>query len=113
MKKEDLQKIFEQEQVRELSWKGLCHDCGIETEVVIRVEDDGKINVSDGAVYKTEENENFLKCCTCYEKDPVLRNYQPMEVYSRVVGYLRPVGQYNPAKQEEFKERKNFTLANT
>ncbi len=32
------------------------------------------------------------------------------EVYSRVVGYLRPVKQWNDGKQEEFKERKKFKL---
>ncbi|MEM3448871.1 MAG: anaerobic ribonucleoside-triphosphate reductase, partial [Nitrososphaerota archaeon] len=30
------------------------------------------------------------------------------EVYSRVVGYLRPVEQWNQGKQEEFKQRKVF-----
>ncbi len=30
------------------------------------------------------------------------------EVYSRVVGYLRPVSQFNKGKQEEFKKRKTF-----
>jgi ribonucleoside-triphosphate reductase (formate) len=32
------------------------------------------------------------------------------EVYSRVVGYLRPVAQWNKGKQEEFKARKEFTV---
>jgi len=32
------------------------------------------------------------------------------EVYSRVVGYLRPIEQWNDGKQEEFKERKTFKL---
>jgi len=35
---------------------------------------------------------------------------QPCEVYSRVVGYLRPVGQWNKGKQQEFKERKEFKM---
>lgn len=30
------------------------------------------------------------------------------EVYSRVVGYIRPVSQWNDGKQEEFKQRKMF-----
>ena len=30
------------------------------------------------------------------------------EVYSRVVGYLRPVNQWNRGKQQEFKDRKMF-----
>ena len=32
------------------------------------------------------------------------------ERYSRVVGYLRPVAQWNDGKQEEFKDRKLFTI---
>ncbi len=35
---------------------------------------------------------------------------QPCEVYSRIVGYLRPVAQWNFGKQQEFKERKEFKL---
>jgi ribonucleoside-triphosphate reductase len=34
----------------------------------------------------------------------------PSEVYSRVVGYLRPVKDWNAGKQEEFKERKKFKV---
>ena len=30
------------------------------------------------------------------------------EVYSRVVGYLRPVKQWNQGKKEEFKDRKIY-----
>jgi ribonucleoside-triphosphate reductase len=36
---------------------------------------------------------------------------QPCEVYSRVVGYLRPVQQWNKGKKEEFKERKEFKIS--
>lgn len=32
----------------------------------------------------------------------------PCEVYSRVVGYLRPVQSWNKGKKEEFKMRKQF-----
>jgi len=32
------------------------------------------------------------------------------EVYSRVVGYLRPVNQWNPGKKQEFKDRKEFVV---
>jgi ribonucleoside-triphosphate reductase len=34
------------------------------------------------------------------------------EVYSRVVGYLRPVNQWNKGKQREFSDRKMFTPFN-
>jgi len=46
------------------------------------------------------EGEHFF-CPECTIK-------QPCEVYSRIVGYLRPVQQWNLGKQEEFKERKEF-----
>jgi len=32
------------------------------------------------------------------------------EVYSRVVGFLRPVSAYNEGKQQEFYDRVNFQL---
>jgi ribonucleoside-triphosphate reductase len=48
------------------------------------------------------EGEHF-ECPKCIIK-------QPCEVYSRVVGYLRPVQQWNFGKKQEFKERKEFKL---
>ena len=34
----------------------------------------------------------------------------PCEVYSRVVGYFRPVKQWNNGKQEEYVDRKEFVV---
>ncbi|MFH1841495.1 MAG: ribonucleoside triphosphate reductase [Candidatus Nealsonbacteria bacterium] len=36
---------------------------------------------------------------------------QPCEVYSRIVGYLRPVSQWNSGKQEEFNQRKTLKIS--
>lgn len=44
---------------------------------------------------------NYEKCPTCGKET---------EVYSRVVGYYRPVKSWNKGKQEEFKLRKTFIL---
>jgi ribonucleoside-triphosphate reductase len=33
------------------------------------------------------------------------------EVYSRVVGYFRPVQQWNEGKREEFKQRRGYAVA--
>ncbi len=41
------------------------------------------------------------KCPTCKK---------PAEVYSRVVGYLRPVHDWNKGKKEEYQERKTYNL---
>ena len=48
--------------------------------------------------YIKGENE---KCPKCNE---------PCEIYSRIVGYLRPVNQWNKGKKEEFKMRQVFTV---
>ncbi|MBN1873431.1 MAG: hypothetical protein JXA33_04310 [Anaerolineae bacterium] len=37
----------------------------------------------------------------------------PCEVYSRIVGYLRPVQNWNEGKQQEFADRKMFQVAKT
>jgi len=34
----------------------------------------------------------------------------PCEIYSRVVGYHRPVNQWNKGKQAEFKVRSTFSI---
>lgn len=34
----------------------------------------------------------------------------PVEVYSRVVGYYRPVNQWNKGKKEEFSERRDYKV---
>ena len=37
-------------------------------------------------------------------------NKVPCEVYSRIVGYLRPVQNWNEGKKQEFKDRKTFAV---
>jgi ribonucleoside-triphosphate reductase len=49
-------------------------------------------------------NGKQIKCRVC-DKDT--------EIYSRVVGYLRPIKQWNDGKQAEFRMRKAFNMANT
>lgn len=34
----------------------------------------------------------------------------PCEVYSRIVGYLRPISQWNAGKQQEFAERTDYVI---
>ena len=34
----------------------------------------------------------------------------PVETYSRVVGYFRPVNQWNKGKREEFNERVEYKI---
>lgn len=46
-------------------------------------------------------NGEHFTCPECGEKT---------EVYSRIVGYLRPIEQWNKGKQEEFRQRKEYVL---
>jgi anaerobic ribonucleoside-triphosphate reductase len=41
---------------------------------------------------------------------PRCADHQPCEVYSRVVGYLRPVSQWNKGKRSEYAERRMFSV---
>lgn len=79
--------------------KHICHDC----EKAVR-KGEGYMPYKVGA-------QAFVKCEACHAADPMLRNYQEAEVYSRVVGYIRPVKQWNKGKQEEFKNRLEFAPA--
>lgn len=48
------------------------------------------------------------KCDDCHANNPSLTNFRKCEVYSRVVGYIRPVNQWNKGKKEEYLNRKTF-----
>ena len=106
MKLSKIKELLKEHEVSELAWAGACHDCKSEVEVVATDTD-----ISGGAVYEDEPSGSFfLKCDKCFDTDPVLRNYRPCDVYSRVVGYLSPTTQWNAAKLQEFKARQNYTL---
>lgn len=45
------------------------------------------------------------------EREKCPRCGRATEVYSRIVGYLRPVNQWNPGKQAEFEKRKEYKIS--
>ena len=49
-------------------------------------------------------NDQYYVCHDCKSA------YRKCEIYSRVVGYLRPTCQWNEGKQQEFKERKTYKI---
>lgn len=103
-----LHELFEEHPDKEnLMWEGSCHDCSSDVTVAAIPQEDG-IHIEGGSLYEPEKGKFFLKCEDCHAKDPALRDFQNCEVYSRVVGYLRPVAQWNDGKQTEFKDRKLF-----
>lgn len=51
-------------------------------------------------------------CPTCGKDMPATcpQCHKPVEVYSRIVGYLRPISNWNPGKVEEFRRRKEYII---
>jgi len=82
-----------------------CHDC--EKEIIFEGEE-----IKNGVYLSYElsngEKINVFKCNDCFTKNKSLTNFQPCEVYSRVVGYIRPVQQWHKGKRQEYVERKEF-----
>lgn len=40
----------------------------------------------------------------------MIKKKVPVEVYSRVVGYFRPVNQWNKGKRQEFEDRTEYDI---
>jgi len=112
MKVDTLRGLFRENDCDQIIWEGECHDgCGKKIEVSAKLYPDERIQIEGGAVYSVSANGkpvSLLKCDDCFSKDPEIKNWNPMEVYSRVCGYLRPVKAYNPGKKAEFNFRKDF-----
>src|SRR3989339_577112 len=53
---------------------------------------------------------NILKCNECFTENKALNNFRKCEVYSRVVGYIRPVEQWHKGKKQEFGERQEYIM---
>ncbi|OGZ20619.1 MAG: hypothetical protein A2654_00400 [Candidatus Nealsonbacteria bacterium RIFCSPHIGHO2_01_FULL_43_31] len=87
--------------------KANCHDC--HKDIAILGEE-----LQGGAVLLKYDNKGekitIFKCQDCFKQSQELKNYQSCEVYSRIVGYLRPVDQWNKGKQAEFKDRKTLEV---
>jgi len=80
-----------------------CHDC--KKEIVIDSNE-----IKNGLLLKYGEDIEIFKCQDCYKKSTALTNYQKCEVYTRIVGYHRPVGQFNIGKKQEYQEREEYKI---
>ena len=87
--------------------KILCHDCGCE----IKTNENNEIINGFELIYDSAgKKTKIFKCKECFAKSKALKNYQFCEVYSRVVGYLRPVQQWHKGKEQEYLERKEYKM---
>jgi ribonucleoside-triphosphate reductase len=83
-----------------------CHDC--EKAIIVK---NGRVKNGVYLVYDNfGEKYSVFKCNDCFTKSIALSDFQKCEVYSRVVGYLRPVSQWNYGKQKEYGDRLEYEI---
>jgi len=103
---QDIVALMEKHETSELAFEGRCADCEKNVCVVVTDKGNGEIMVTGGAAYGNAGTETFrAKCDVCFNRRKSLR-FQECDVYSRVVGYMRPVRLWNEGKQAEFRNRK-------
>ena len=111
MKLEKLNKMLDAE--NPVLFAGECCDCQWAVTVKASRDDQNEIAIEGGAVFRPPESWNcptefLFKCQPCFDKN---HTFSPRtEVYSRCVGYLRPVNQWNNGKRAEWKSRKTFAV---
>lgn len=111
MKLEKLREILQVQ--NPFTFEGTCEDCR-STVIVKAVQDGENITIEGGAVFHPPtgwhhcSDEYMFKCDGCFGEDPVF--HPRTEIYSRVVGYYRPVNNWHDGKQAEWKQRKTFDM---
>jgi len=96
--------------------KGVCVDCSEQVNILISRTEDGGVKIDGGAIYQPDEHMGYdekhvYKCDNCFNKDKKI--YARTETYSRVVGYIRPIKQFNDGKIAEYNQRAMFDLSTT
>ena len=61
---------------------------------------------------KQNNNQEKTKRNITINRVDTMEKIMQCEVYSRVVGYYRPVQNWNKGKQQEFREREEFVINN-
>lgn len=103
-----MKKKIKEEKEEDILKEIYCYDC--QTKIEFNGEEilNGKM-----LMYKVNGEEiAVFKCNKCAEEIPELKDYQDCEVYSRVVGYIRPVQKWNIGKVAEYVDRKEFDIPN-
>ena len=89
------------------STKLICFDCKKEIEknedFMPYYDERGNCEIEVSGKRKTV----FVKCRACHTENQNL-NFQECEVFSRIVGYIRPVKNWNLGKAEEWKDRVEY-----
>ena len=102
--------LLKESGVKCIELKGKCQSCERVVSIVIW-EEGFEIEGNGGVIVGKAWNDMpEFKCSECLERDHGMISPQRTEIFSRVCGYLRPVGHWNPGKKAEFKDRINYKL---
>jgi hypothetical protein len=101
-----LKELHKEKDVIEFS--GKCHDCGCSVNLKSEKQSGG-LKIEGGALYEAGDG-MFFKCDSCFKAQNTLKNHRECEVYSRIVGYLRPISQWNSGKLAEFERRTSLKV---
>jgi Zn finger protein HypA/HybF involved in hydrogenase expression len=96
------------ETIQEKNEEYFCYDCSKKLNVSGEEIEGGKL-----LKYQDEETKEefyIVKCDECFKNNQALTSFRDCEVYSRIVGYMRPVQQWNVGKRLEFERRKNYKV---
>ena len=74
------------------------------------MEENDQEAIRRGWVYYWANEEKTLKVMDIHPDQVRFGKRVPVECYSRIVGYMRPIKSWNPAKQEEFKDRQVYDV---
>lgn len=79
-----------------------CCSCGKKFDISLERTAEDSISIDGGVIGVLYGDIN----CMCLDCKSAGRSFgNNCEIYSRVVGYLRPVSNWNDAKKQEFKQR--------
>lgn len=93
--------------------KYACMDCGEELIATVTRVSETEMEIDNVIIgvrkSKVDLKDRYVfKCPRCFVQD---QNFgTECDVYSRVVGFMRPLKYWNNAKQEEFKQRKVYVM---
>jgi len=90
-----------------------CCDCDKHSVIDVERTSETEIKITGGALFMPPvewgvEDPVIGKCDECYNIQPEFN--LPTLVFSRVVGFYRPVSFWNDAKKEEFKMRETYKV---
>ena len=111
MKFKKLSDLHEEKAAKIITFAGKCRTCQTDAQLISEMDYDGRFETrGDAWVITTPRTGWVIFCADCGIPKNFVEEQTETEVYSRVVGYLRPVKNWHDSKKAEYENRVNFKL---